>query len=146
MKWSLLGSEKVQIEKFIPGKREGPSLMSRTDVEEPGVVVHTSNHSTWRGRERRISRACYKFSGKPYLNKTRGLTFEESHPSLASGFHMHIYENAQRHQQKVAAFLRLLSFSVIVCLLGQGISGDELLCTTIPCRARCRETEPVLFE
>lgn len=38
---------------------------------------------------------------------------------------MQIYKNAQRHQQKVAAFLRLLSFSVIVYFLGQGISRDE---------------------
>lgn len=105
LKLLLLGSEKAQMEKFIPGKCEGPSLMTRTNVEGPGVVVHTSNCSTWRGRERRISRASYKFSGKPCLNKTRGLAFEESHSSLASGVHMQIYENPQRHNRKWLLFL-----------------------------------------
>lgn len=148
--WSLLGSEKAQMEKFLPRKREGPSLISRTDTEEPGVVVHTSSCSTWRGRERRSSKASYvassKFSDKPCLNKARGLVFEESHPSLAFGVHMQIYENPQRHQQKAAAFLRLASFSVVVYFLGQGISGGELLHTTIPCKIRYRGTESVPFE
>jgi hypothetical protein len=51
-----------------------------------------------------------------------------------------IHENPQRHRQKLAAFLGLISFSVIIYFLGQGVSGDVLLCTTIPWETRRRET------
>lgn len=131
------------MEKFLPRKREGPSLISRTDTEEPGVVVHTSSCSTWRGRERRSSKASYvassKFSDKPCLNKARGLAFEESHPSLASGVHMQIYENPQRHQQKAAAFLRLASFSVVVYFLGQGFLEVSYSIPPFPARLGIEE-------